>query len=183
MRGAGGLSWNILMENIKSGISVHMVDENIDTGLIIKQKSFIFKNFNDCSLDKLMTISLKKQKEFLQKFINYLIYSKKFIIKKNMTNNTKEEIYLPRLSSRKHSWINWNWESKHIISFIKAFSKPYPGAKTFLNNKIVKISNATISKTKYKFHPFQNGLIYKVNKKNEIFVASINGGIRISNFF
>ena len=128
-----------------------------------------------------MTISLKKQKEFLQKFINYLIYSKKFLIKKNMTNNTKEEIYLPRLSSRKHSWINWNWESKHIISFIKDFSKPYTGAKTFLNNKIVKISNATIT-NQHKFHPFQNGLIYKVNKKMKYF-TSINGGIRISNFF
>ena len=43
MRGAGGLSWNILMENIKSGISVHMVDENIDTGNN-KAKILLFKN-------------------------------------------------------------------------------------------------------------------------------------------
>ena len=42
---------------------------------------------------------------------------------------------LPRLVSKINSYINWDLDIDEIVKFINAFSNPYPGGQTFINNK------------------------------------------------
>ena len=41
-RGAGGLSWNILINNFKSGTTIHLVNEKIDDGKYLIKRNFKF---------------------------------------------------------------------------------------------------------------------------------------------
>ena len=38
------------------------------------------------------------------------------------------------------------------------------------------MNSAKLAKSKYNFHPFQSGIIYKIYKEN-VFVACANGGV------
>ena len=88
-----------------------------------------------------------------------------------------KDFYWPRLNSDKDGKINWNWKAKDIVLFIKAFSHPYNGSFAFINNNKIKIFNAKEIKNK-KFHPFQNGIVFRENK-NKIFVANFSGYLEI----
>ena len=88
-----------------------------------------------------------------------------------------EKYYWPRLNADQDGKIDWSWSVKDVVLFIKAFSYPFNGAFSFVNKNKIKIFDANFS-TKKKFHPFQNGLIFRENKY-EIFVAHNSGYITL----
>ena len=57
-------------------------------------------------------------------------------------DKSKIKIYPQR--SPEDGLIDWNWDSLRIKNFIRAQSKPYPGAFTIINNKKVVIYDAKI---------------------------------------
>ncbi len=180
-RGGGGLTWNIMSQNYMSGVTIHLIDEKIDTGLALLIKSFKFPLNIRGSLLKMQKYSLEFQKKIIKKFLITLTKNGKFNLK-NISNNSSS-YYWPRISTKKNAWINWSWDAEQITNFVKSFSYPYEGAATNLRKKIVRFQKAKITKSKIKFHPFQYGLIYKIIK-NEIYVAAKNYGVifDISNF-
>lgn len=175
-RGAGGLTWNILSKNFYSGTTIHFIDEKIDSGYSIINKSFLFPVNIRKSLHKMQKYSLKFQRKVINEFLNKIFSKKSFQVKK--IENSLQSFYWPRLNTKKNAWINWSWGTNEIIDFIDAFSHPYDGAATFFKGKIVRIFNAKISSEKIKFHPFQYGLIYRV-LNDKVYVASKNNGIII----
>ncbi len=90
-----------------------------------------------------------------------------------------ESFYWPKLKSDRDGQINWDWTAEEIVQFIRAFSKPYDGAFSYLGKIKVRIFNASFVKSKIKFHPFQNGLIFKFHK-NSFYIASRSHYIKIS---
>ena len=171
-RGAGNLSWKILQNNFnKNTINIHKVEKDFDTGNIVFTKRLKYKK-NLIPKDYLKIISYN-EKIFLKNFINKILKGNKMIEKKQKG----ESYYWPRLNANKDGQINWNWNVEDIVSFIKAFSHPFNGAFTFLNKKKIIIYDASFS-VKQKFHPFQNGIIFRENK-TEIFVAHNSGYIVI----
>ena len=108
-----------------------------------------------------------------KKFLLDLLREKSF---KNQNIIKKNSFYWPKLDTKNNAWINWSWDSKEIVSFINSFSDPYLGAATTINNKIIRLKDAKLANSNIKFHPYQNGLIFR-KVKNKIFVASKNGGI------
>ena len=76
-----------------------------------------------------------------------------------------EATYYPRLNSKKDSWIDWNMNSKELERFIDAFDDPYFGAKTKINNKIVKLKKVQLHGGEVIPHNFMSGLIIR-NDKN-----------------
>ena len=63
--------------------------------------------------------------------------------------------------------------------FIKSFSKPFSGAFSFIGKKKITIFDAKKIKSKMKFHPFQNGLIYRFHK-NTFYIASGNFSVLVA---
>ena len=77
----------------------------------------------------------------------------------------KGDWYEVEMPEKINGWINWySWNTDEILRFISAFDHPYVGASSMINNKRIYIKNAHLVK-KSKFHPFQNGLICKINNK------------------
>ena len=87
--------------------------------------------------------------------------------------------YWPRLNSDIDGLINWNWDAKSIISFINGFSHPFNGSFSYINNEKVRIFKAKKIIQKIKFHPFQNGIIYRIYK-DFYYVAAEKYSIKIS---
>jgi len=174
--GGGGKSWNLMMGEISGGITIHFIDQNIDTGKIITRAQFKFPKNSRNSLDKINKFAINFEVKQINKFLKNIINQKNFTIKNYALKNNNEASYWPRLKTEVNAWINWNWDTKDICNFVNAFGYPYAGARTYFNKEIVKLTYAKPAKSKLKFHPFQYGIIYRIHNNN-IFVACAKGGI------
>ena len=176
-RGAGCITWRILLKKEKyNNLNIHKVDNRFDQGDIVlsKKSKKIFKNALPVDIYK---YQIKLELSFLLDFLKKLLNKKyKFkIIKQNNSNS----YYWPRLNSDIDGQINWNWNAEDIVSFIKGFSYPFNGAFSFIGKSKIRIFNASSHTSKIRFHPFQNGIIFRFDKKN-IFVAATRHFIKIS---
>ena len=176
MAGGGGKSWYLLMGEIFGGVTIHFIDKNIDTGKVITRSPFKFPENSRNSIDKMHKFAINFEIKQINKFLKKVMQEKNFIINDYVKKNNNKASYWPRLKTEINSWINWNWEAKNISNFINSFGHPYSGARTYINKEMIKLSSSKLAKSKLSFHPFQNGLIYRIYKKN-IFVACANGGI------
>ena len=168
-RGAGAYTWRILSKSNLGGLTIHKMDAKLDTGDIIYKKNFIFPKTCKIAKDFYKYIE-KKENKFLEEFIDKAKNNKKFKIKINLNKNST---YWPRLETKKHGFIDWNWTTKDIESFIHAFDDPYPGASTFLDNKRIFLKKCQISNEKTDFHPYQAGII--IRKYNKSILVAANG--------
>ena len=175
-RGAGCISWRILLEKKNFSLNIHRVEKGYDTGEIVFKKK-ITKNFKKNLPKKIYDYQSGLEKLFLEKFLERLISSKKKKLKGKIQKNDNS-YYWPRLNSDIDGLINWNWEAKHIVSFIKAFSHPFNGAFSYIGKLKLRIFDASFHNSKIKFHPFQNGIIFRLNKES-IYIAASNYYIKI----
>jgi methionyl-tRNA formyltransferase len=163
-RGAGTISWRLLLNKKNNfSLNIHKIDEDFDTGTVVLKKK-ITKDHTSSSLPfEILKKQRKIEKPFLEKFINMIIANKikKF---KNLPQNNNKSYYWPRLNSDIDGKINWNWDAEDIIKFIKAFSCPFKGSFSYINNRKIKILDAKRFKSEIIFHPFQNGLIFRKDK-------------------
>ena len=102
---------------------------------------------------------------------------------KKITKNSKFKIkkqkeslstYFPRIHTPTHGFINWTWDAREIQLFINAFSYPYEGAKSFINNKTFRMMKCKLIKTKKFKHPYFYGIIFKIFQNN-VYVSAKNG--------
>jgi methionyl-tRNA formyltransferase len=82
--------------------------------------------------------------------------------------------YFPPLNAELNGWINWEWNGDELQRWILAFSHPYNGARTTLNQKEVRIFECEFSTTYTQPHPFSYGLI--VSKLNDHVRIAVKGG-------
>lgn len=138
-RGRNILNWALINGETSFGITVHYIDEGIDTGDIIQQyiePILITDTYNDL---------LEKCYDLCPKVLMKAI----------------EDIYLDKIKRIKQSdihpigfycgkrvlgdeIINWNWDSERIYNFIRAITLPGPTAQTYLKGNILKIVKASI---------------------------------------
>jgi methionyl-tRNA formyltransferase len=171
-KGAGGATWIKLTNSNISAITIHEVSQELDAGRILIEKKFkLKKNF---SLINYYNQTRGCEKKTYNNFFN-LIKKKIFLLKKQ---NKKEDVYMPRLNTKIHGFIDWNWKAKHIVDFVNAFSDPYQGASTFIKNEKYLLSHAKLLKHKINFHPYQSGIIFK-KEKNSILIAATEGVVQI----
>ena len=175
-RGSGNYTWRILMKKKKNiSINIHEIEKDFDTGHILRSKKIIIPVSKKLPYEHLSIIR-KAEKSFLENFLIDCINKKKFSKIKQRNSNS---FYWPRLNSDIDGLINWNWQADEIVNFIKAFSKPYNGAFTFLKGEKIRILNAEKIKLKEKFHPFQNGIIFR-HHNFFIYITSGKYAIKIS---
>ena len=174
-RGGAHYTWMILNKNRDGGCFLQNVNENTLQGYNDTNKYYLKKEYKYPK--KLITpkdyfnYSCKIEIKFLISFLNK--------IKKNTYFNLKEiskkdSILLPRLVSKMNSYINWDLDIDEIVRFINAFSNPYPGGQTFINNKKIYLKNAQVYK-KNNFHSFTSGIITNIFE-NKLFICA-RGGI------
>lgn len=168
-RGRNILNWAIINDEKEFGITVHYVDKKIDTGDIILQKTFQITD-----KDNYKTLLKKAYFECAN-----ILYDAIKMFKKNRPNGLIQNKIHPvgsYYSRRKigDEILNWNQKSRSIFNFVRAICKPGPLARSFINNKEIKIN-----KVEY----FENTKNYKcivgtiVHKNLKSFLVKTKDGL------
>lgn len=134
-RGRNVLNWAIINDEKEFGITIHYIDEGIDTGDIILQKCFPITDEDDYGT--ILNKAYLECANLLSEVVG------KFIIS-NVTSYPQSSIHPVGFycHGRKDGdeYLNWNQTSREIFNFVRAISNPGPSAQCFLNKKIIYIN-------------------------------------------
>lgn len=155
-KGRNVLNWAIINGLNKFGITVHYIDEDIDTGNIISQKLISIKendNYND--------LLLKAYEECPKLVIKSLDLILKNKVKQIKQKNIKQ--YPIYCSKRREGdeFINWSNKSLEIYNFIRALVPPGPYAQTTIKGTKVYIEKAKYIKSAPKYKDYPGSILKK----------------------
>ncbi|WP_396217727.1 methionyl-tRNA formyltransferase [Flavobacterium sp.] len=138
-RGRNILNWALINDEKEFGITVHYVDEGIDTGDIIKQKCYLITENDD--YNSLLEISYVECALILYDAIKEIQGGNS----KRIVQNTIHPVgfYCGRRGIGDEI-INWNQSSRSLFNFIRSINKPGPMATTVLNGNEIKINKARL---------------------------------------
>lgn len=170
-RGAAPINWAIINGDKKTGVTTFFINEEIDTGAIIKQESVIIED--DMSAgdlhDQLMVVGSKVVLETVNMIQNGDI----------TPTEQKKGDYRPAPKLNKENCrISWNLPMQQVYNHIRGLS-PFPGAWTLLENddqhvELKIYDGLMINET----HSLSPGAI--VFSKKNLRVAVSNGFIEIT---
>lgn len=137
-RGGAPLVWAMINGETKTGLSFFYLDEGTDTGDIIAQEEIEINRDDHIKdiLEKVTDAALK----IIKKYVPLLANGNAPKLKQNENDAT----YVPQRKPEDGE-IDWTRSAEEIYNFIRAQSKPYPGAFTIINGKKIKIWNADIT--------------------------------------
>jgi methionyl-tRNA formyltransferase len=157
-RGRNILNWVLINDDKEFGITVHFVDEGIDTGDIILQKTFPITD-----LDNYKTLLNKSYSACA----NILYESLVQIAENNFERIIQKTIhpvgFYCGMRSQGDEVINWNNNSRNLFNFIRSISKPGPIARTNNGNNEITINKSTFIKDA----PIYIGSVGQVLSKTE----------------
>lgn len=167
-RGRASLNWAMINGEREVGLTAHFIDHGVDTGDIIKQ-ILLTVNENDYIgdvLNNIYPLYNKITEEVIENFISGTIIRQK-------QDNSAASIYPARkpndgiIDCAKDAW--------DILNFIKALSKPYPGAFFNYGGKKLIIWSAEKSNETFSF--------CGIHEKNENkYIQCQNGTLRILDY-
>ncbi len=173
-RGRSPMNWSIIEGRKYFYTNLFKYNPGVDDGDIVDTVKFSIT-----SKDNAETMHYKN------------MISMKFLILKNLSdffNNTLNYIpqknlkptYYPKRNPE-DSLIDWNLEINILDQFIRAVSKPFNGAFTFIKNEKLTIYSAQIFDIfEFDYSKFKNGSILDVFESNK-FIIKCNGGIFLVN--
>jgi methionyl-tRNA formyltransferase len=133
-RGRNILNWVLINDESEFGITVHYVDEGIDTGDIIKQATFQITDADDYST--LLEKAYSGCAELLSKTVDDFLTGD--IRRTPQSNISKHGLYCSARTEGDEI-INWNSSSREIFNFVRAITTPGPLARSFISGEEVKI--------------------------------------------
>jgi methionyl-tRNA formyltransferase len=146
-RGRNILNWVLINDEKEFGITVHYIDEGIDTGDIILQKTYpITDKDTYATLLELAHIECAE-----------LLYDGVCLIKSGLVKSKQQHCIHPvgmYCTGRKvgDENLDWNMSSREIFNFVRAVCKPGPMARCWLGktevyiNRVKMVPNAPVYK-------------------------------------
>jgi len=133
-RGRNVLNWALINGERRFGVTVHYIDEGIDTGDIITQRFAEITPEDDYGslLDKAVELCAETLFEALIR------------MEAGEVSPTPQERIHPvgfYCNGRREGdeWIDWTWSSERIHNFVRAITTPGPGARTLLEDRSLAI--------------------------------------------
>ena len=134
-RGGAPLFWTIYDGLEKSGITLHYVDEGIDSGDIVGQVEFEISPSDTCGtlLDKIVKLAPRLLEEYLDS-----------IERGDAPRRKQDESEVTHTPRRKpeESEINWEMSDEQLWRFIRALAPPYPSAFMLVGSRKLVFTNA-----------------------------------------
>lgn len=132
-RGAAPIQWVLMNGEKRTGVTTFFIEKGVDTGDIILQKAYEIQEEDDAGTlhDNLARIGAKLVLETVD-----LIEQGNAVRRKQVGPSTRA----PKIE-REMCRIQWHHHSEGIINQIRAFS-PFPGAFTYLGDRMIKIFRA-----------------------------------------
>ncbi|MBT7462368.1 MAG: methionyl-tRNA formyltransferase [Bacteroidetes bacterium] len=186
-RGRNILNWVLINDESEFGITVHYVDEGIDTGDIILQRKIPISDSDDYST--LLAIAYEECANVLYESLILIYCQKTSPIVQSTIHPTG--FYCNRRQAGDEI-IDWNQGSREIFNFIRAICHPGPNARTFLKGTEMQISKATIINDAPTYKLIPGAIIGKrgnsiLVKTQDTFIELVhydyNGTVRIGDRF
>jgi methionyl-tRNA formyltransferase len=138
-RGRNILNWALINDEKEFGITVHFVDEGIDTGDIILQRVYPITD-----IDTYATLLVKAHVNCAK----ILADSLKEICSRTFSRIDQKHIhpvgFYCGIRSEGDEIIDWNSTSREIFNFIRSICSPGPMARAYLNGNLVKINSSRL---------------------------------------
>lgn len=138
-RGRNILNWALVNDAPEFGVTVHYVDEGIDTGDIILQKTAAVSD--DDNYGTLLRRAIALCGEVLLEAMVMIAESRVKPI--NQQGVHPVGFYCGRRAEG-DEWIDWSWSSRRVFNFVRAISPPGPGARAVCAGLDVNITKAVI---------------------------------------
>lgn len=158
-KGYHPISWSLINGEHITGVTLHQINNNYDSGNIISQKQtniYIEDDINTVR-QKLKILSASILKEFLHSEVQFIKYKK--------TSTAKNLKDAPR-RFEKDSRINWKLGSKELTNYIRALKFPYPNLFGFIRNTKYEITDIPVSNTPGKILKVLEDNLYVVSTKD-----------------
>jgi methionyl-tRNA formyltransferase len=139
-RGAAPMNWTIIRGEVKTGVTIMLMDEGLDTGDILSREETV--------IDPEETFG-KLHDRLANMGAVLLLKTVEMIVNGVVTRTSQDDFlatYAPRLK-KEDGLINWNKDVSQVVNLIRGLS-PVPCAYTFYKGKKLKIFSAK-GKTSY----------------------------------
>ena len=137
-RGSAPINWALIKDEKTCGNSLMWLDENVDEGKIIDQIPFEITDYDTCkTLYEKVAVT---NEQMILRLVDRLSKGLPTVMEKE---NITTEPLLPRRRPR-DGLLNWSQNSRAIYNFIRALTRPYPGAFTYLNGKRYMLWNVSL---------------------------------------
>jgi methionyl-tRNA formyltransferase len=133
------LNWALINDEPSFGVTIHYVDEGIDTGDIILQRHEPISDADTYA--RLLERAIVACAELLHDALIRIATG-------SATRTPQSQIapvgvYFGRRRMG-DEWIDWNWPSRRIFNFVRAISAPGPRALTMIDDQALHIDRATL---------------------------------------
>lgn len=134
-RGRNILNWALINDEKEFGITVHYVDEGIDTGDIIRQECFSITDQDDYST--LLERAYMGCADLLVQAIEDL---RKGVARRIAQTNIHPLGFYCSSRGPGDERLNWNQSSRQVFNFVRAICPPGPAARCYLAENELKIN-------------------------------------------
>lgn len=136
-RGRNILNWVLINDEKEFGITVHYVDEGIDTGDIILQK--VYDITDEDNYGTLLERAYTGCGEILYEAMKLIQKGEAHRIRQSEIDEVGMYCGMRQVGDE---IIDWNQTSREIFNFIRALSTPGPQAVSWINGEKIKINHA-----------------------------------------
>ena len=171
-RGRNNLNWVLINDEKEFGVTVHHIDEGIDTGDIILQRKYPITDDDD----------YQTLLERAQEYCADILYDSLCLIYKGEAERINQDSIdaVGSYSKRRgegDEWIDWTKSSREIFNFIRGITIPGPMARSKVDEHIIHFISSSIihSENHDKATP---GEILEI-EKNDIKIKTIDGSIKV----
>jgi methionyl-tRNA formyltransferase len=173
-RGAAPINWAIINGEKETGVSTFFIDEKIDTGALIFQKSIPISNEDTAGTlhDKLMNEGKILTLKTVEAISNNSI--------KTIQQPQSIELKTAHKLNKENCKIDWQKSGEDIRNLVRGLN-PYPGAWAELKNG-TETFNVKIYKVQFEKSNHKNPIGTLIVKKSSINVCINNGYINVIDF-
>lgn len=134
-RGRNILNWVLINDEKEFGITVHFVDEGIDTGDIILQKTFQITDADNYKT--LLEKAYVECAKILYEAIKIVQIGNYTLTKQNTIDSVGTYCGVRQEGDEV---IEWNQTSREIFNFVRAICEPGPRARSYVAGKMIKVN-------------------------------------------
>ena len=172
-RGRNILNWALINDEKEFGITVHYVDESIDTGDIILQRCYPITDEDNYST--LLEIAYEGCATNLYDAIKEVQSDNVKVIAQQNINQLGFYCTARKEGDER---LNWNQKSRDIFNFVRAICRPGPEARTYLRDMEIKINKLQYLPDA----PTYKGIIGSVVgvESNTFFVKTLDSFVKVT---
>lgn len=174
-RGRNILNWVLINDEKEFGVTVHYVDEGIDTGDIIRQQKWPITDMDDYST--LLNQAIEACAQLLYEALGDIEVDAVNRMQQNSIHAVGS--YFGRRRDG-DEWIDWNWTSRRIFNFIRAITMPGPCARTIIGDTMMLITEASLIENAPEYISTPGEIIGKYN--NSYIVKTGDTSIQIKKY-